>query len=65
MNGTWGTAIEVPGLAALNILNGSAEINSLSCGSPGNCSAGGYYDDVGRNNKQRAFVVSESQQNPG
>jgi len=64
VNGTWGTAIEVPGLAALNV-RGSAEISSLSCGSPGNCSAGGIYDNVGRQNKQRAFIVSESQQNPG
>jgi len=50
--GVWGNAIEVPGLAALNV-RGDAEVNSISCGSPGNCSAGGYY--LGG----RAFVVPE------
>jgi hypothetical protein len=52
VNGTWGTAIEVPGLAALNVGN-QAAINSVSCASAGNCSAGGYYNGF------QAFVVSE------
>jgi hypothetical protein len=39
--GTWGTAQEVPGTAALNI-GGAAQVNSVSCGSAGNCSAGGF-----------------------
>jgi hypothetical protein len=54
-NGTWGTAIEVPGLAALNT-GGDAQLTSLSCGSDGNCAAGGSYSG---NGGQRAFVVSE------
>ena len=41
-NGTWGNAIEVPGLAAMNT-DGEADLNSLSCGSAGNCAAGGDY----------------------
>jgi hypothetical protein len=41
-NGTWGTAQEVPGTAALN-QGENALLNSLSCGSAGNCSAGGFY----------------------
>ena len=41
-HGRWGTAIEVPGLAALNT-GGYAEVNSVSCGSAGSCAAGGYY----------------------
>jgi hypothetical protein len=53
-NGWWGTAIEVPGLAALNT-GGLAEIYSLSCGSAGNCVAGGSYSGSGGG----AFVVSE------
>jgi hypothetical protein len=53
-NGTWGTAIEVPGLAALNT-GGSADLYSLSCGSAGNCAAGGTYTGSGTG----AFVVSE------
>jgi hypothetical protein len=55
-HGKWGTALEVPGIAALN--TGDAAINSLSCGSVGNCSAGGSYTD-GAGHSQ-AFVVNES-----
>ena len=44
VNGTWGKAIEVPGTAALN-QGGNANIDSVSCGSAGNCSAGGIYRD--------------------
>ena len=43
-NGVWGTAIEVPGLAALNTLGG-APVASVSCGSAGSCAAGGSYWD--------------------
>ena len=42
--GRWGTAIEVPGLAALN-RGGYADVNSVSCASAGNCAAGGIYLD--------------------
>jgi hypothetical protein len=56
VNGTWGTAIEVPGTAALNQA-GNADISSVSCASAGNCSAGGYYWD-GSDHFQ-AFVVSQ------
>jgi hypothetical protein len=55
-NGWWGTAIEVPGLAALNT-GGNAEISALSCGSAGNCAADGSY--ATSSNRARAFVVSE------
>ena len=41
---TWGAAREMPGTAALN-QGGDAQVNSVSCGSPGNCSAGGVYSD--------------------
>jgi hypothetical protein len=43
-NGAWGQAIEVPGLAALN--TGDAEVDSVSCASPGNCAAVGDYEDM-------------------
>ena len=55
-NGTWGTAIRVPGLAALNA-GGPARVLSVSCGQPGNCAAAGIYPDPQRN--QQGFVVSE------
>ena len=53
-NGTWGTAEVVPGSAALNT-GGAAQIGSVSCASPGNCTAGGYITSI----FQRAFVVSQ------
>jgi hypothetical protein len=52
----WGRAIEVPGLGALNA-DGSAEVNSVSCGSAGDCAAGGSYLDQHRGSQ--GFVVSE------
>jgi hypothetical protein len=55
-HGRWGTAIAVPGLRALNT-GGFARIFSLSCGSPGNCAAGGEYDD--RSFRHHGFVVLE------
>jgi hypothetical protein len=54
-NGTWGTAKEVPGTAALNF--GIAQVNSVSCKSAGNCSAGGSYSNKLGN--AQPFVVSE------
>jgi hypothetical protein len=42
--GVWGTAVQVPGTAALN-LGGNARLRSLSCPAVGECSAGGYYVD--------------------
>ena len=54
-NGTWQKAIEVPGTASLNT-GGSASINSVSCTSAGNCSAGGSY--IGSSG-QEASIVNE------
>ena len=54
VNGTWGTAIEVPGTAALNT-GGRAEVSSVSCASAGNCTAGGSTPPLG----QQVFVASE------
>jgi uncharacterized repeat protein (TIGR02543 family) len=54
VGGVWGTASEVAG--SLNT-GGNAWINSVSCSSDGNCTAGGYYED-GSGNTQ-AFVVDE------
>ena len=55
-NGRWGTAIEVPGLEALNA-GGVAEVSSVSCASAGNCAAAGDYSD-GRGHLQ-GFVASQ------
>jgi hypothetical protein len=55
VNGTWGTAFEVPGTAALNN-GGFAGLESISCASAGNCSAGGFLD---HHTLVHAFVVRE------
>jgi hypothetical protein len=55
-----GQAIEVPGLGALNKGAGSSVllgVFSVSCGSSGNCAAGGGYRDGDRH--EQGFVVSE------
>jgi len=54
-DGTWGTAIEIPGIAALN--HKDAEVTSVSCGSAGNCSAAGFYFG---NHGRRVFVVNQA-----
>jgi hypothetical protein len=62
-NGTWRTAIEVPGSGALNtggcpLRCARGGVSSVSCASAGNCAAGGtYMDSVGR---IQAFVVSQA-----
>lgn len=55
--GTWGQATGVPGLAALNT-GGLASVISVSCASPGNCSAGGFYSDGAQG--RHAFLVSQT-----
>jgi hypothetical protein len=55
-NGTWGKALEVPGTAALN-RGGDAQVISVSCASAGNCSAGGDYSSS--SGQYQAFVVDE------
>jgi hypothetical protein len=57
-NGTWRTAIEVPGSGMLN-KGGYARVDSVSCASAGNCGAGGFYEDLGNPGHFQAFVVSE------
>jgi len=53
VRGTWRTAQQVAG--RLNV-RGGAQVNSVSCASAGNCSAGGLY---GSRSGDQAFVVSE------
>ena len=55
VKGTWKKAQEVPGSGALNTA-GTAYVNSISCKSAGNCSAGGYYEDA---SGEQMFVVNE------
>jgi hypothetical protein len=55
-NGVWGLAIETPGLGALNT-GGHAGVNSVSCASPGSCTAGGSYTDRNRFGRFHGFVT--------
>jgi len=54
---SWGSAIEVPGTAALNV-GRYAEVRSVSCSSAGECAAGGLYA-VDYGPVPNAFLVSE------
>jgi hypothetical protein len=56
----WGTAVEVPGLAELNIA-GNASVTTVSCWAVNNCAAGGYYgySDAVTPPHRRVFVASE------
>lgn len=56
-NGVWGTAIPVPGLAALNA-GGNATVGQVSCGTAGDCAVGGSYTD--RSHHVQGFVASEN-----
>ena len=65
VKGTWGPVVAVPGMAAL--IPGIAEIGgvwvvtSISCTGPGDCTAGGAYQDVPNDSPatDQAYVVSE------
>jgi hypothetical protein len=57
--GGWGTAIEVPGTASLNI-GGAARVQAVSCSTRGYCAAGGAYGTgyaTTAANFTQAFVV--------
>jgi hypothetical protein len=56
VGGTWGSIEEAPGSAALNVAGG-ANLNAVSCTSPGNCDAGGIYSDTA--NSTQAFIIDE------
>jgi hypothetical protein len=60
VNGTWRSAIEVPGTATLN-QGGSAVIHSVSCATAGNCSAAGSYlaSATSTGDDTQAFVADE------
>ena len=55
-NGVWGTAIEVPGAAALNVA-GDARLFDISCPTAGFCAAAGFYRDGELDG--HGFLVSE------
>src|SRR5262249_61599953 len=56
-SGAWHPAIELPGTGTLN-KGANAGVASVSCGSAGNCAAGGSYTDAWGHTQ--AFVASEA-----
>jgi len=56
LGGKWRTAVELPGVGSLN-KGGNSGLLALSCGSPGNCAAGGYYQQSG--GQRQTFVADE------
>jgi hypothetical protein len=60
VNGTWGQATEIPGLTAYYQGHPLAQSSTISCGSAGNCVAGGYqWVTVANRNHMQAFLVSQ------
>jgi hypothetical protein len=57
-NGAWGTATQVPGLAALNRGGEDTQFPTVSCAPAGTCAAGGPYTD--RHHHSQGFVVSQT-----
>lgn len=55
--GTWGDPQEVPGFTALNAGN-YGELDTMSCASADNCTAGGYY--LGASDEYQSFVAVEA-----
>jgi hypothetical protein len=56
-NGTWSSAVSVPGLEALNTRD-NGKVNSVACPGGGNCVATGMYSTtVGANNRGQAFIA--------
>jgi hypothetical protein len=56
-NGVWGRAEEIPGLSALRT-GRFARVLSLSCASPGDCAAGGFYEQASF--LVQGFVVNDT-----
>jgi len=57
VNGVWGTAAQLPGIATLNA-GGASAVFAVSCKASGSCSAVGNYTDASTH--EQAFVVDES-----
>jgi len=56
VNGSWGNAHNVPGIVPL-ASGGLSDVTSVSCASPGNCAAGGFYRNA---HGDQAFVADQS-----
>jgi len=59
VNGTWGTAHTIPGLAGLDLYDQSF-LTAASCASNGSCEVGGRYQTSGDGNAIASFVAGET-----
>jgi hypothetical protein len=61
-NGSWGSAIELPGTAGLNYTKYRDRVESISCAAAGSCVAAGYYDGTEDtfHGSSHAYVASET-----
>jgi hypothetical protein len=57
-DGVWQPALEVPGLDRLNA-GGRAAVTSVSCPSPGRCTAAGYCTDSTAASQDHGFVAGQ------
>lgn len=57
-SGTWGDAVDVPGVDALDV-DGYGSVDALSCPSAGNCTAGGVFEDA--THHLQAFAANQVQ----
>jgi hypothetical protein len=57
-HGTWGTPADIPGVSELGESQ-YASVTAISCVSPGNCAAGGYYLPTGTSQHSQAFVADQ------
>src|SRR6185437_3251630 len=60
VNGTWGNALEIPGIAALGGGTDAASASAVSCATAGNCAAGGVYDDSNPTPAAHVFVAVQA-----
>jgi Big-like domain-containing protein len=60
VNGTWGNAIEVPGITAISGGSDAATASAVSCATAGNCAAGGVYDDSNPTPAEHVFVAVQA-----
>jgi hypothetical protein len=60
VNGTWGNATEIPGIAALGGGTDAATARAVSCATAGNCAAGGVYDDNASPPAEHVFVAVQA-----
>jgi hypothetical protein len=60
VNGTWANAIEIPGITALGGGTDAATARVVSCATPGNCAAGGVYDDSNPTPAEHVFVAVQA-----